>query len=231
MIEVIERASPNCEARPEDITVDTLVLHYTGMQTAEDALDRMCDPASKVSAHYMIDEDGTIYRLVPETKRAWHAGVAKWRGENNLNDRSIGIELVNPGHEWGYRDFPPRQIHALIDLCREIMTRHDIPAQNVVGHSDIAPTRKDDPGEKFPWPLLAKIGIGLKAEPKAAPHWGMAWVKPALETVGYDTANIHAAITAFQRHYRPDLISGLPDKATADLLCGILEEIGECPKL
>jgi N-acetylmuramoyl-L-alanine amidase len=218
-------SSPNHEDRAPGTEIDMLVLHYTGMQTAQEALDRLCDPAAKVSAHYLIDEDGTVHQLVDESHRAWHAGVARWRGADNINDRSIGIELVNPGHEFGYRDFPLVQIHALIDLCREIMARHPIPPRNVVGHSDIAPTRKQDPGERFPWPLLAKLDICLPITDKAAPHWGMAYVQPALDRLGYDTRDIHAALTAFQRHYRPKQITGLPDKGTADTLCALLELI------
>jgi len=202
-----------------------LVLHYTGMQSAKEALDRLCDPSAKVSAHYLIDEDGSLYQLVHEEKRAWHAGVARWRGADNVNDRSIGIELVNPGHEFGYRDFPTKQIHCLIDLCRDLMARHPIPARNVVGHSDVAPTRKTDPGERFPWPLLSRLGIGLENQTKPVPHWGMTYVEPALARVGYDTRNIHAALTAFQRHYRPKLLTGLPDKETAELLTGLLAQI------
>ena len=217
--------SPNYEDRAPGTDIDMLVLHYTGMQSAKEALDRLCDPSAKVSAHYLIDEDGSLYQLVHEEKRAWHAGVARWRGADNVNDRSIGIELVNPGHEFGYRDFPTKQIHCLIDLCRDLMARHPIPARNVVGHSDVAPTRKTDPGERFPWPLLSRLGIGLENQTKPVPHWGMTYVEPALARVGYDTRNIHAALTAFQRHYRPKLLTGLPDKETAELLTGLLAQI------
>lgn len=219
--------SPNCEPRPEGVVVDTLVLHYTGMETAEAARSRLCDPAAKVSAHYLIDEDGTVEALVPEEMRAWHAGVSSWRGKTDLNDRSIGIELVNPGHEFGYRDFPARQIAALEDLARGILARHPIPARNVVAHSDIAPTRKQDPGERFPWIKLARLGIGLAAEPRPVPHWGMAWTAEALARYGYDTADVHAALAAFQRHHRPKRIDGLPDRETAERLAGLLAAAGE----
>ncbi|MGE4529478.1 MAG: N-acetylmuramoyl-L-alanine amidase, partial [Rhodospirillaceae bacterium] len=185
-------ASPNHDARPAGAPVDMLVLHYTGMETAAAALARLCDPAAKVSAHYLIDEDGAVHALVAEDRRAWHAGVSAWRGEADVNARSIGIELVNPGHEFGYRDFPARQIDALADLCREILARHPIPPRNVVGHSDVAPRRKTDPGERFPWPALAKLGIGLAPQPAAVPHWGLAWTEPALARYGYDTADPHA---------------------------------------
>ena len=156
--------SPNQDDRG-GAAIDMLVLHYTGMITAEAALSRLCDPAAKVSAHYTIDEDGTIYAHVPEARRAWHAGVSFWAGKRNVNARSIGIELVNPGHEFGYRAFPRSQIAALIDLCRDILARHPIPAARVLGHSDVAPARKEDPGELFPWAQLAEAGIGLWPQP------------------------------------------------------------------
>jgi N-acetylmuramoyl-L-alanine amidase len=160
-------ASPNHDARPDGAPVDILVLHYTGMKTAEEALARLCDPASKVSAHYTIDRAGTVYVHVPEERRAWHAGVSCWAGERNVNARSIGIELVNPGHEFGYVPFTDDQVSALIDLARGILARHPIPPARVLGHSDVAPARKTDPGELFPWACLADYGIG--AWPKHPP--------------------------------------------------------------
>src|SRR4051812_17464391 len=138
-----------------------LVLHYTGMPTAVAALARLCDPAARVSAHYLIDEDGCILGLVPDHRRAWHAGVSWWQGRGNLNDVSIGIELVNPGHEWGYRPFPEAQMAALVALCRNLVGRWRIPATRVVAHSDVAPSRKQDRGELFAWPRLARAGMGL----------------------------------------------------------------------
>lgn len=219
--------SPNCEPRPAGTAVDILVLHYTGMETAEAAHARLIDPAAKVSAHYLIDENGRIDALVPEELRAWHAGVSFWRGCANVNDRSIGIELVNPGHEWGYRGFPLRQIDALCDLCRGLLARHPIPARNVVGHSDVAPRRKQDPGELFPWARLAAVGVGLWTEPVAVPHWGMAATLDGLARYGYDTADPHAAIAAFQRHFRPKRVDGLPDRETAERLAGLLKAAGE----
>lgn len=172
---ILKRPSPNHDARkPADNTaydadtssnttplIDMLVLHYTGMQSGSEALKRLCDPAAKVSAHYLIEEDGRIFQLVDEAQRAWHAGVSHWRGHNDINARSIGIEIVNPGHEWGYRPFSDAQIAALIPLCQAIIARYNIPARNIVGHSDVAPARKQDPGELFPWEHLAKAGIGL----------------------------------------------------------------------
>ncbi len=160
-----DRPSPNHSERlPEDggaAVIDMLVIHYTGMVPDARALDWLCDPASGVSAHYFIDEAGVACRLVPENRRAWHAGVSAWRGATDINSRSIGIELSNPGHEFGYRDFPPPQIDALVTLTRDIIARHPIPRRNVVGHSDIAPARKIDPGERFPWRQLAEVGFGL----------------------------------------------------------------------
>jgi len=222
-----DRPSPNCDARPAGVPIDMLVLHYTGMETAEAALARLCDPSAEVSAHYLIDEDGTVHALVPEEMRAWHAGVSAWRGETGVNARSIGIELVNPGHEFGYRDFPARQIDALADLCRGLLARHPIPPRNVVGHSDVAPRRKTDPGERFPWAALARLGIGLVPEAAAVPHWGLAWTAPALARYGYDTADVHAALAAFQRHFRPKRIDGLPDRESAELLAGLLAAADE----
>lgn len=157
---LIQRPSPNFDGR-DGQPVDMLVMHYTGMKTAQEALDRLCDPTAKVSAHYVVDEDGSIYRLVDEENRAWHAGASSWRGHSNINQRSIGIEIVNPGHEFGYRPFPKAQMETVAALSKNILSRHDIPARNVVGHSDIAPERKEDPGELFDWGILAYNGIGI----------------------------------------------------------------------
>lgn len=196
-----------------------LVIHYTGMRTGAAALARLCDPAARVSAHYMIEEDGRIFRLVREEFRAWHAGVAFWRGERDVNSRSIGVELVNPGHEFGYRAFPRPQMEALIGLAADIVSRHPIPARNVVGHSDIAPRRKCDPGEKFDWEALAWAGIGLwpkppPLHPAAAPVAPSA-VMPLLAAYGYEVpaaeaprAEARKVIEAFQRHFMPDAIDG-----------------------
>lgn len=213
--------SPNFNSR-DGTPVDMLVLHYTGMQTAQEAFDRLCDPAAEVSAHYMIEEDGTLSVLVDEADRAWHAGVAQWRGQSNINSRSVGIELVNPGHEFGYRAFPDAQIRVLIDLCRGILERHDIPARNVIGHSDVAPTRKEDPGELFPWALLAKNDIGLW------PHDGHSFdpVQPddvprVLSDIGYEIVDVDAAIIAFQRHFAPDSLGKGLDEHTCRLLAAV----------
>jgi N-acetylmuramoyl-L-alanine amidase len=206
-----------------------LILHYTGMQTAREAVDRLCDPAAKVSSHYVVDEDGAILRLVPEERRAWHAGVSYWRGHTGLNGRSIGIEIVNPGHEWGYRDFPALQMAAVCDLCLGIVARHPIPARNVVGHSDVAPDRKDDPGERFRWEDLAREGVGLwpagVSDPGPLPavetEAGLLAVRAALARIGYQVAPDGAADTtlatvlrAFQRHWRREAVTGLADAGT-----------------
>ncbi len=219
----ISRPSPNFDARPPETPVDMLVLHYTGMETAAATLDKMCDPESKVSAHYMIDEDGRVTALVAEESRAWHAGESSWRGETDVNGRSVGIELVNPGHEFGYRDFLGPQMAALESLAKEILARHPIEARNVVGHSDVAPGRKTDPGELFDWPRLAAAGIGLwptDARPlDAEPDQVQGW----LRDYGYGTADEAAAVTAFQRHFRPETIDGSADPETAGRLRAVLD--------
>ena len=153
--------SPNFDERPKDTPIDILIMHYTGMETGAGAVARLCDPAARVSSHYTVDEDGTIFAHVPEECRAWHAGVSYWAGARDINGRSIGIEIVNPGHEFGYRSFPGAQIEAVIKLSREIVARHSIPPERVLGHSDVAPARKIDPGELFPWGGLALAGVGL----------------------------------------------------------------------
>ncbi len=157
---ITETPSPNFDNRGGK-PVDILLLHYTGMKTAEEALHRLCDEEARVSSHYFVDEAGVVHRLVEEAERAWHAGLSFWSGDTNVNARSIGIEIVNPGHEWGYVDFPEAQIDAVIELCSAIVGRHDIPPFRVLAHSDVAPARKQDPGERFPWDRLAQAGIGL----------------------------------------------------------------------
>jgi N-acetylmuramoyl-L-alanine amidase len=187
-MEIRERLSPNVDARPGDGEIDMLILHYTGMRSAKDALDRLCDPAAKVSAHYLIEEDGAVWRLAAEEKRAWHAGVSFWRGRRELNAFSIGIELVNPGHEFGYRPFPEAQMAALEELGRGIFARHPIPPRHVLGHSDIAPSRKQDPGELFDWPRLARAGIGFWpdfATSSAATPDSIAEIQALLVQIGY----------------------------------------------
>ncbi|MEK9722283.1 MAG: N-acetylmuramoyl-L-alanine amidase [Rhodospirillaceae bacterium] len=216
----IGHPSPNFNARPDGAQVDMLVLHYTGMRTGAAALDRLCDPAAQVSAHYLIEEDGRVFQLVAEAARAWHAGVSSWRGNANVNDRSVGIELVNPGHEYGYRPFADAQMTALRELAAGILGRHPIPARNVVGHSDVAPTRKQDPGELFDWRGLAAAGIGLwpagGADPLAEED-----AAAALAEIGYDVADLAAALTAFQLRFRPDRVDGVCDAATRARLAAV----------
>lgn len=214
--------SPNHGPRPDDATVDMLVLHYTGMTNAATALARLADPTTEVSAHYVIDEDGRTLQLVDETRRAWHAGVSSWRGHTDINGRSIGVELVNPGHEFGYRAFPEAQMAALVDLAGDILARHPIPARNVVGHSDVAPARKQDPGELFDWPRLATAGIGLWPDEQEGDP---ADVTGMLATYGYDMADSDAALVAFQRHFRPARIDGVKDAECARLLAGLFAAI------
>ena len=238
------RPSPNHGERKGVERPDMIVLHYTGMADPRVALERLCSPGREVSAHYFVLEDGQIVQLVPEGRRAWHAGAAIWGGETDINSRSIGIEIANPGHDYGYPDFPKRQIAAVTALCRAILTRNTIQPQRVLGHSDVAPARKQDPGEKFPWRLLHESGVG---------HW----VKPAPVTSGgrvlslgdggdavitfqellaeygygvtvngnYDSA-MHDVVAAFQRHFRPARIDGVADQSTQTTLRDLLAARG-----
>jgi len=209
--------SPNFQPRPAGAAIDMLVIHYTGMQSAQAALERLCDPGSEVSAHYLIDEAGQVTALVDEENRAWHAGVSSWRGQSDVNSRSIGIELANPGHEFGYRPFPAAQMAALADLAQGILSRWPIPVRNVVGHSDVAPRRKQDPGELFDWSWLARRGIGLWPQPARVTIGEAAAL---LAEYGYDIADPKAALIAFQRHFRPLCCDGDADAETLALLNG-----------
>lgn len=217
-----ERLSPNCDDRPERRRPDMLILHYTGMRSAAAALDRLCDPAAKVSAHWLVEEEGTVWRLVPEEARAWHAGVSYWDGESGLNAGSIGIELVNPGHEFGYRPFPEPQMAALIELARGVVARWEIAPHRVLGHSDVAPRRKQDPGELFDWRRLAGEGIGLWPGP-AAPVDDAA---QALAAYGYEVEDLAATLAAFHRRFRPGRVEGCADAETCALLGGLLDLTG-----
>ncbi len=206
---VVFLPSPNCEPRAQGGPVDMLVFHYTAMDSAEAALERLTDPQSKVSSHYLIDERGLVYLLVPESERAWHAGVSSWRGHADVNSRSIGIELAHPGHG----PFEPRQIKALIRLSHEILSRHPIPPRNVVGHSDVAPARKQDPGITFPWKRMSRYGIGVwpfEGDEEAPSSWHCEPLAPLLARYGYDVRDEAAALTAFQRHFYPEKL-GTPD--------------------
>lgn len=217
------RLSPNCDARPPGSPIDMLVLHYTGMQTAAEALDRLTDPQAKVSAHYVIDEDGTLYRLVEEPERAWHAGESFWRGVSGINARSIGIELVNPGHEFGYRPFPEAQMSALVALASTLVRRYRIAPHNVVGHSDIAPRRKSDPGELFDWRRLAWAGIGSWPAESDLLSMDRDTVCALLAACGYETVDQQASVRAFQRRFRPARANGRIDFETARLVRGLAE--------
>lgn len=204
-----DRPSPNHDDR-KGIKPSLIVLHYTGMQTAEAALARLTDADSKVSAHYTVDEDGKVYRHVEEDRRAWHAGYSFWRGESDINAHSIGIEIVNPGREWGYRAFPDAQIRAVTSLCKVIMERHGIEDEDVLGHSDVAPARKDDPGELFPWQRLAQEGIGTWPSPsdEDAVKAAAISVERALHDYGYDPrVKFRDKLVAFQRRYVPELFA------------------------
>lgn len=241
MLPIIEAPSPNFNARrgPPDM----LVLHYTGMQTAAEAIARLQDPAAEVSAHYVVDEDGTVLRLVPEERRAWHAGRGVWQGETDCNAASIGIEIVNPGHEFGYRDFPEAQVAAVIELVADIRSRWSIPDARIIAHSDLAPDRKEDPGERFPWKRLAGEGHGLWFEPaaervaalgamlqKGDEGLGVLVLRSGLHRLGYGLTpqgayddEVVATVRAFQRHWRPSRVDGVADGETRATLMGVLQ--------
>ncbi|MBX7198188.1 MAG: N-acetylmuramoyl-L-alanine amidase [Rhodospirillaceae bacterium] len=239
-LRIIERISPNSgdrQAVDGKTGVRHLVFHYTGMHSAAAALARLADPTAQVSAHYLLDEDGAITRLVGEDKRAWHAGKSFWRGVRDINSTSVGIEIVNPGHDHGYRAFPDVQIEALIELSADIIARHGIAPDNVVGHSDIAPGRKIDPGELFPWQRLAAAGIGLWPEPTlplpGVPDLAAAFRRlseigypvPVTEILGADLLDPSSAATdviaAFQRRFRPGQVDGILDLETAAILAAV----------
>ncbi|MBD8876262.1 N-acetylmuramoyl-L-alanine amidase [Roseibium polysiphoniae] len=234
--------SPNHGERAPGSQIDMLILHYTGMQDGDSALRRLCDPRSEVSAHYFVYEDGSILQCVPESRRAWHAGKSSWQGQADINSRSIGVEIVNPGHEWGYRDFPDVQIEAVADLCADICRRHDIQPRMVLAHSDVAPGRKEDPGEKFPWASLALRRVGHYVEP--APITSGLFmqlgesgqpveaVQSMLALYGYEVGisgsfdqATQAAVTAFQRHFRPAKVDGVVDQSTVETLHKLLSAL------
>jgi N-acetylmuramoyl-L-alanine amidase len=221
-----------------------IILHYTGMQTGEAALAQLRNPTpgSRVSAHYLVEEDGRVFRLVDEARRAWHAGVASWKGQSDINSRSIGIEIVNPGHEFGYRDFPEQQVAAVIALVGDIRSRWVIADGDIVGHSDVAPSRKPDPGERFPWKRLAEAGHGLWVEPPPAPGAPLAEgeegaavfaLQAGLTRLGYDCApsgRFDAAtrevVMAFQRHWVQSRFDGVADGLTRARLIALLRLSG-----
>ena len=239
-MKVIEAPSPNFDTRTAP--PDMLVLHYTGMETGEGALARLRDPEARVSSHYLVEEDGRVFRLAPEERRAWHAGVSFWRGRTGVNATSIGIEIVNPGHEFGYRPFPEPQIAAVIELVADIRTRWTIEDRDIVGHSDVAPDRKIDPGELFPWKRLAEAGHGLWADVPGAPGAplaegeegaGVFALQAGLTRLGYDCApsgkydaRTTTIVSAFQRHWRPENFDGVADGETRARLIALLRLAG-----
>ncbi|SHO66962.1 N-acetylmuramoyl-L-alanine amidase [Pseudoxanthobacter soli DSM 19599] len=228
--------SPNFRERPGGRKPDMLILHYTGMESAEAAIARLSDREAVVSCHYVVDEDGSIVRMVAEPMRANHAGVSFWRGERDLNDASIGIEIVNPGHEFGYRPFPDAQIEALVVLVKAILSHRRIAPDRILAHSDVAPDRKQDPGELFPWETLAAAGIGHWVPPAPLSAEGPAFrpgdeglpvraLQGMLALYGYEVdltgvfdARTSLAVTAFQRHFRPARVDGVADRSTMDTL-------------
>lgn len=236
--------SPNFGERKDGRQPDMILLHYTGMQDAKAALERLTSDGSEVSAHYFVFEDGRIIQLVPERDRAWHAGQAFWAGETDINSCSIGIEIANPGHDFGYPDFPKRQIAAVTALCRSIQTRNTIPSVRVLAHSDVAPSRKQDPGEKFPWRTLYESGVGHWVTPTPTAEQGqlltlgdrgevVAAMQSALGEYGYGIAVngsydslTHAVVAAFQRHFRPQRVDGIGDESTLRTLQNLLARRG-----
>lgn len=226
--------SPNHDERA--VTTDIVLLHYTGMPSTPQAIEWLCNPVSKVSSHYVVTEDGGIVQLVPEERRAWHAGVSSWEGMNDVNSRSVGIEIGHPGHGGGNPDYPDVQIDAVIALCRELVERHRIRGDRVLGHSDVAPLRKWDPGEKFPWPRLHRAGVGAWVAPAPADLPGpvlalddsgpeVAQLQAGLRVYGYGieaSGNYDeltaATVTAFQRHFRPARVDGCADPSTVETL-------------
>lgn len=227
---LIDHPSPNHGPRRDDAPIDMLLLHYTDMATAEAALNRLCDPAAQVSAHYLVARDGRMYRLVPEDRRAWHAGRAWWAGETDINGRSIGIELDNPGHSHGYTDFPEAQMTALTALCREILSRWPIPPYRVLGHSDVAPDRKIDPGHRFDWRRLARAGIGVFPDTIEQATVDEEEAVSLLARIGYRVGApsfaepaSRAALEAFRRHWQPDELGDPFDPHGADMLAIVAE--------
>ncbi|MCK6418731.1 MAG: N-acetylmuramoyl-L-alanine amidase [Alphaproteobacteria bacterium] len=217
--------SPNFNDRAGGQKPSLIILHYTDMPDARAALERLCDTEAQVSAHYVIEENGKIHTLVPEDKRAWHAGVSVWQGQDDINSRSVGIELVNPGHSNGYRPFPKKQIKKLIALCQSIQQRWAIPAAGVLGHSDVAPTRKEDPGHLFPWQELAGHGLGLWPAPQEMDYHAAEDIilhpqtlHELLAAYGYDAAaDVRDVIIAFHRHYAPEKFAPGQDPAAPDI--------------
>ena len=234
--------SANYGDRSKGRLPDMIVLHYTGMPDVEGAIAQLCTAGTDVSAHYIVLEDGRIVQSVPESKRAWHAGASFWAGEEDINSCSIGIEIINRGHDWGYPDFPLRQIAAVIALCRGIVLRRNIPPHRVLAHSDVAPARKKDPGEKFPWHSLANSGVGHWVQPAPIVHGetlrlgsisdDVAGLQAALARYGYNVPThgkfdgpTMEVVTAFQRHFRPQRVDGIADHSTMSTLHALLASL------
>lgn len=226
---ILQSPSPNYNARASGKTIRHIILHYTGMPEPDMSRAQLCDPKSEVSAHYLIERTGQIWQLVPESERAWHAGISYWQGETDMNSVSVGIELVNRGHQWGYQEFPSGQITACVELVRGIMERHAIPPRHILAHSDIAPQRKEDPGELFPWQELAQQGIGFwpkdHTEVNNTPPLSLTEARALLRRIGYDCSQdgeydmpLRRVLLAFQRHWLPHHLSGLADTKTATRL-------------
>ena len=233
------RRAVNFNERRVD-AIDMLVLHYTGMPDGEQALNWLCVEESQVSCHYLVHEDGRVVQMVPEACRAWHAGVSSWRGHEDINSRSVGIEIVNPGHAFGYPEFPEVQMAAVTALCADIVERNRIEPRNVVGHSDVAPGRKQDPGEKFDWKRLHEAGIGLLVDPApvsggrflsegesgtpvAALQSMLAMYGYGIEASGDFDMKTRQCVTAFQQHFRQERVDGVADSSTMDTLYRLLQ--------
>lgn len=224
MLKIKNTPSPNFDERKASI--DSVILHYTDLPSAEEALSWLTSPRSRVSAHYLIDEEGAIFQLVPDEKRAWHAGESFWQGCTDLNSCSLGIELVNPGHTHGYQPFPEAQVEILLVLCERLCREWDIPKDRILGHSDIAPRRKQDPGHLFPWGTLAHEGFGLWPIDDATAPKGLRtddFVKQSLSTIGYETLSLPHTITAFKKHFQPHQRDNKADFETLSLLQGLLD--------
>jgi N-acetylmuramoyl-L-alanine amidase len=235
----ISQPSPNFDSR-KGAAPTLLIMHYTGMENGPAAIARLSDPTAKVSSHYVVEEDGRVYLLVDEANRAWHAGLSSWRGLTNLNAHSVGIEIVNPGHENGYRAFPQVQMQSILALAKAVVSRHAIPARNVIGHSDIAPTRKIDPGELFDWEWLARNGIGqsvpqIDIDPYGSQLWtgdsgdNVRQMQQQLHNYGYgiDITGVYdtqteIVVSAFQRHFRRSLVTGIADAQTQAVLAALI---------
>ncbi len=236
------RVSPNFGPRRDGKRADAIILHYTGMETGAAAEAWLCNSESEVSSHYIVHENGHVVQMVREADRAWHAGAGSWHGETDMNSRSIGIEIVNPGHMLGYPEFPERQIEAVTDLCRGICLRHEVAPEGVLAHSDIAPGRKIDPGEKFPWDRLAAAGIGHFVDPVAiSSETGrgegsddpvverlqsmLALYGYGVEITGFFNHETRLVVEAFQRHFRPERVDGVADASTLDTLHKLLSPL------